>query len=319
MRCTSPISGWRAVEGGGVVQNINKGYADKRVTVPCGQCIGCRLERSRVWAIRSVHEASLYDQNIFTTQTYSDENLPLGRSLVRKHFQDFMKRLRKKVPRVRVLYCGEYGDETDRPHYHAIIFNYRPDDAQLVAVRNGKKFYTSAKFDKIWEHGHCNFSDATFSSCAYVSGYVTKKVTGEKAEEHYQWIDPETGEIHQRQPPFQGQSLKPGIGQPWIEKWWRDVYGKDEIVIDGRPMRPPRYYDLWLEKNQPEMWREVQKRRSAYRTKIVKKEKEMRPGKIKTTYGPDVDPDEYKGSSRQLFAAMKIAKSRQRKRNESDG
>lgn len=319
MQCTSPISGYRAVEGGGVVSSTSKGYSDVRVTVRCGQCIGCRLERARLWAIRSVHEASLYDSNIFTTQTYSDEQLPYGGTLVRKHFQDFMKRLKRKAPRTRVFYCGEYGDETDRPHYHALLFNYRPDDLELISRKDGHDVWRSDKLDAIWSHGHVNFSDVTFSSAAYVAGYVTKKITGEAQEEHYRWIDPETGEIIDRVPPFQGQSLKPGIGEPWIRKWHKDVYSKDQIVIDGKPMRPPRYYDEWLKKHSPATYKRVMRKRREELPKWTTEEFETKDGKTITAPRLDVDPDAYKGSSRQLYAANRIAKSRQRKRNETDG
>ena len=89
----------------------------KHIIVSCKQCKGCRLEYSRQWAMRITHEQSLWLNNIFITLTYDDDHLPqLGNSttLVKKDFQDFMKRLRKKENRhpndpIRYYHCGEYG------------------------------------------------------------------------------------------------------------------------------------------------------------------------------------------------------------------
>jgi len=79
--CYHPLTGYwsKSVNASGkrsVVFNPKEGYVDREVVVPCGQCIGCRLERSRQWAVRCVHESSLYDRNCFITLTYSDEYLP---------------------------------------------------------------------------------------------------------------------------------------------------------------------------------------------------------------------------------------------------
>ena len=100
-----------------------------QVNLPCGQCVGCRLERSRQWAMRCVHESQLYEKNCFITLTYNNDFIPPGNTLVVKHFQDFMKRLRKKYgDGIRFFHCGEYGEKTGRPHYHAILFNHDFDD-----------------------------------------------------------------------------------------------------------------------------------------------------------------------------------------------
>lgn len=294
MQCTSPIEGWRAIDGG-ITTTKSKAYGDMQLTVRCGRCIGCRLERARIWAIRSVHEASLYDSNIFATLTYRDEEIPPGMNLHRPHLQNFFKRLRKKVPNCRFFYCGEYGDETKRPHYHALIFNWRPNDSELISRRGEKEYFTSQKLDDLWGHGHCNFSDITFSSAAYVAGYVTKKVTGDPAKKHYEHIDPETGEVTQRQPEFQGQSLRPGIGYNWIRKNLQDVYSKDQIIVDGYPSKPFRYYDTICEKLDPDLWRKVRAKRAKEQNALNHQD---------TRYG----------TGRQMYAKNKITLQRQQKR-----
>lgn len=87
--CYSPVKGYRSAQltkngKRKIVFNREQGFVDLPVTIPCGQCIGCRLEKSRQWAIRCVHEASLYENNCFITLTYSPENLPEDGSLKKK-------------------------------------------------------------------------------------------------------------------------------------------------------------------------------------------------------------------------------------------
>lgn len=123
MPCYHPITGYKTA-GGQVVWNELKRHGEcTPITVTCGQCIGCKLERSRVWAMRCVHEASLYKRNSSITLTYDPAHVPYRNQLTHKHFQDFMKRLRKKNIGVRYYMGGEYGTLHNRPHYHAILFN----------------------------------------------------------------------------------------------------------------------------------------------------------------------------------------------------
>lgn len=300
--------------------SAKRAYIDRPLTVRCGQCIGCRLERARVWAVRCTHEASLYENNIFATITYSDDNIPFGNSLDREDLTKFFKRMRKRT-KIRLFYCGEYGDETIRPHYHALIFNCAPPDPELMAVREGKKVFRSDTLDKLWGLGHINYYDTIeFASAAYVAGYVTKKITGPDAERHYTWTDPETGEIYERQPEFSGQSLKPGIGERWIKKYLRDVYAKDEIIVNGQPTRPPRYYDQILEREDPKLFDQVMRKRREQHPKYTIQETTIHRGGYSTVHyrAPklDVDPDQYRGSERQKLAKKKILQSRQKKRKE---
>lgn len=251
--CYFPLDGFNTLHDG-FVMDRNHPQVTGLMSVPCGQCIGCRLERSRQWAVRCLHEASNHDQNIFGTFTYDEPNLPKDGGLSRRHFQKFIKRLRKAVPRIRIFYCGEYGEETFRPHYHAIIFGWEPDDKTLHSQTDGLKSFTSEKLTKIWSHGHAEFSDVTFDSCAYVARYCTKKVTGEAAAAAYETTSDETGEIISIEHPFNGMSLKPGIGIPWLEKWKHDVYSKYQIIVRGSAMRPPRAYDEYIQKHHPDLW-----------------------------------------------------------------
>ena len=95
------------------------------VSVPCGQCLSCRIDYSRDWAARCVHESQLHAVNSYITLTYDDFHLPDNYGLEKDALQKFMKRYRKMFGKgIRFFGCGEYGEETSRPHYHLIIFGY---------------------------------------------------------------------------------------------------------------------------------------------------------------------------------------------------
>lgn len=211
--------------------------------VPCGQCLGCRLERSRQWAVRCMHEASLYERNCFLTLTYDKVHLPSDRSLHLEHFQNFMKRLRKSVApeKIRFYHCGEYGENLGRPHYHALLFNHDFEDKKYFSERSGNKIFTSDKLSGLWNMGHAVIGNVTFDSAAYVARYVMKKVTGEKKESWYGPLKPE----------YTTMSRRPGIGKGWFDKFSSDVYPYDRVVVRGVNTRPPRFYDNLLGSRDP--------------------------------------------------------------------
>lgn len=228
------------------------------IKLPCGQCIGCRLERSRQWAVRMLHEAQMHEENSFLTLTYSPENLPATGSLNKKHFQDFMKRLRGRLGgrRIRYFHCGEYGERLRRPHYHAILFGFDfPDKVFYKPVGDNGRLYISAMLDETWSHGFAVIGDVTFDSAAYVARYVTKKVTGPRADGHYLRFDKETGEVFTEpdgslshlEPEYVTMSRRPGIAAGWFERFGSEVFPSDEVITRGVQARPPRYYDKLFE------------------------------------------------------------------------
>jgi len=248
--CYHPIDGFRGADGS-LVFSRSKGTG-LPMRVPCGRCIGCRLERSRQWAVRCMHEASLHDQNSFVTLTYDDDHLPPGASLRKADFQKFMKRLRKRVGRVRFFHCGEYGEELLRPHYHALLFGYDFGDKTLWAERGGNPTFRSVELESLWPVGHSEIGAVTFESAAYVARYCLKKVSGKLAAAHYERVDVESGELFQAEPEYATMSRRPGIGRGWIEKFSSDVYPSDELVIRGHASKPPRYYDTFFAEQDPE-------------------------------------------------------------------
>lgn len=226
------------------------------LSLPCGRCIGCRLERSRQWAVRLMHESKMHAVSSFLTLTYKD--LPPKGSLSVEHCQLFMKRLRARLApkKVRFFLCGEYGDQFGRPHYHAILFgeDFAADRVKL-SEKNGFYLYESKLLDEVWGHGGCRIGDVTFDSAAYVANYATKKVTGAKADEHYQGRKPEFLLMSR------GGRGGRGIGHSWFEKFASDVYPADAVIVSGREARPPRYYDGLLEEHDPALAETIKSKR----------------------------------------------------------
>ena len=282
-----------------IVFNRKAGYVDMPVTVPCGRCIGCRLDYSRMWAIRCVHEASEHAENAFVTLTYNNDHLPDNLSVDKTALQLFFKRLRKRLggKLIRYFACGEYGDKLQRPHYHAIIFGHSfMDDRILHAKRNGHLLYRSPTLESTWEFGFSLIGDVTFQSAAYVARYVVKKRkgdddyvdprTGMTNKEYYMIVDKDTGEVHYREPEFvimsRGSKSRGtgGIGKSWIEKYKSDT-DKDFITIDGSKHPLPKYYDeILAREDELEMLSRKARRRKAiddrpeeyYRERLMVKE-----------------------------------------------
>lgn len=265
MPCYSPLVGYRSKELTAnnkrkIVFNLKYAIDDTELTIPCGNCIGCRLERSRQWALRCVHEASLHEQNCFITLTYNSEHLPKSNSLDKTHFQKFMKRLRKKYTgqSIRFYQCGEYGDRNGRPHYHACLFGHDFSDKTLhQTTKNGDKLYTSQILDKIWKKGFCTIGELNFKTAAYCARYIMKKINGDQADAHYRYVNEKTGEEFQIIPEYTTMSRRPGIASNWYKNFKSDVFPSDEVIINGIPMQPPKYYDTLLEQENPFLYDDI--------------------------------------------------------------
>lgn len=200
--------------------------------VRCGTCIGCRTARARDWAIRARFEARDHEASCWSTLTYDDDHLPP--TLQKLHVSVFLRRLRKKLgTKVRFLACGEYGELTYRPHYHAILYGV-PEGHPAV--------------QHCWPHGFAQTHTLRDEAIAYVVGYVSKKLgTKEEAEER---VDPRTGEVYRFQPPFLLMSRRPGIGagaRVFFSSWRRSA------IVDGREVPVPRYlHASWADRASPD-------------------------------------------------------------------
>lgn len=261
MPCYHPITAWIAKQkrpnGKNRILFKPTEHIEADIQLPCGQCVGCRLERSRQWALRMVHESKQHDHNAFLTLTYDEEHLPEDGGLNKKHFQDFMKRYRKHLyehegKRIKFFHCGEYGDKNLRPHYHAAIFGHDFNDKSYITNSLDRPVYESPTLNRLWGNGNCIIGTLTFESAAYIARYIMKKVninenTPENLRRTYERVSAETGEIFSVCPEYttmsRGGRTGKGIGQAWFEQFESDVYPSDYIIINGHKCQPPRYYD----------------------------------------------------------------------------
>lgn len=156
----------------------------------CGQCIPCRINKRRLWVHRIMLEKRLHEKSCFLTLTYDEKNLPQGGSLVPSHYQKFVRSVRKDFS-IRYFFVGEYGDNTQRPHYHAAMFGLDETDTDYL---RGK-----------WGHGHIMCGSLTDDSAQYIAGYVVKKMTNKNDP----WV---IARLNGRHPEFARMSLKPGLG-----------------------------------------------------------------------------------------------------------
>lgn len=291
MPCYHPIPAWYPDDGSRIKfspPNIKRGGKTVNFKphfhVPCNGCVGCRTEYSRQWAMRNLHESKLYTDNCFITLTYDKKNLPQNNSLEKTAFPKFIRSLRQKNKETKIRYyaCGEYGDNFGRPHYHAILFNYYPND--VVPLK--KDLYTSKEISDSWlNKGFTSVGSVTFDSAAYVSSYVDKKIKGKDKVTHYILYHPKTGELAEpksshsqiqnyiqrgfkwlREPEFslmsRGGRNGKGIAFNWFDKYKTDAYPSDSLYINGKKMKPPKYYDSQYEILYPEEMEQIKLKRA---------------------------------------------------------
>lgn len=250
--------------------------------LPCGKCIGCRLERSRQWAVRCSHEMRYHDDGCFLTLTYAPEHLPEFTSpdgapsvgvLDPSHLTKFLKDLRAWIcrssgcrieksctgncPKIRFFACGEYGEKFSRPHYHVCLFGFNFDDRfDFELGESGEECGRSTLAESLWKKGRVVVGDLTFESAAYVARYVTKKINGPLADDHYM----------NRVPEFLRMSRRGGIGREWFDEFSSDVYPSDQLVFKRREktvvMRPPAFYDKIFKDLSPLVFLDISNRRS---------------------------------------------------------
>ncbi|QXP08485.1 MAG: replication initiator protein [Arizlama microvirus] len=241
MSCYAPLRGWVAsrpnLETGrypivwSAADAAGGGSPMAQIEVPCGYCIGCKLDKARSWAVRCMHEASLHEENCFLTLTYASAPIV---GLYPKDITDFFKRLRKHVgKKIRYFQCGEYGERFVRPHHHIVLFGWRPADLKLF--RDGDyPLYTSAELSRLWGHGFVTVGDVTSDSIAYTARYTLKKIGGHGSDQNIYGL---------KCPEYVTMSRRPGIGADWIKKYMPEYSRRGEVLHDGALVKAPRFYD----------------------------------------------------------------------------
>lgn len=259
-------------------------YEQKVMLIPCGQCIGCRIQQREDWTTRIELEARQWpkEQVWFITLTYDDDHVPgmilstgeimrkvqyvwkpgkktpeSVQTLLYTDVQKFLKRLRKAYRgKLRYFCAGEYGEQTARPHYHMILYGWEPTDLKQLYKIHHNGYFTSETLCKIWGNGNVQIAQATPETYRYVAGYVTKKmyeIDGKKANAYY-----ELGQ----QKPFACMSLKPGLGDAYYQEHKEEIWNQGYIqCTNGKQAQIPRYYEKMMEKENPErLWRIKQNR-----------------------------------------------------------
>lgn len=290
MSCSSPMVGIPKIDGGYEIMSLDGFYAryqivnafgkvrniedfrefssidkytkkvvkKKPIYIPCGHCLGCRLDYSREWANRCVMESMEYpkEQSWFLTLTYDDEHLPFFYddselpTLVKKDMQDFIKRFRDYWDRVykqkvRFFYAGEYGGQTGRPHYHMLVFGCDIYDLTLYKVSNGNMLYNSGKLEELWANGYVVIAPLNWNTAAYTARYCMKKATTMSIPEFYENLG-----ISKE---YTQCSLKPGIAFDFLFNNMDEILEYDQIVLPAvnekaKIVTPPRYFDKIVER-----------------------------------------------------------------------
>lgn len=259
MPCIAPIPAWRDHQGvvslkepdrSVALRNLEgRGIHDRREYVgvenlhlPCGRCVGCRVSKAREWAIRCTFEAAQHDHSSFVTLTYDDEHCPP--QLRKADLSGWVKRVRARVDtRFKFFACGEYGERTARPHYHALVFGLRE----------------AALFQDCWKFGFTRTDEVTPASIAYVAGYVSKKYGS--VPQPREWVNTETGEVIEAQPEFRLMSRRPGIAAPSREHW-RSF--RKEVIWQGQKVPVPRYlHEAWRQQATEEMLEQLREEKRA--------------------------------------------------------
>lgn len=263
LACYSPLNAWKGPEG--ITFDSKSGYYDMPLQLRCGQCIGCRLKRRQDWTIRAMHEAQLAPESCFLTLTYDEEHLPDDHSLDKQHWQKFIKRLRKKHGAIRYLHCGEYGGETLRPHYHALLFgnSFALDSVPLSslaghAASQHNNLRVSETLAQLWPYGMHTVGPVTVETARYVAGYTVKKQTNATSVER---VDPTTGEVWEVAPEYATMSRNKGLGYEWLKRFHTDVYPSDEVIMGGKKHLTPDYYDELMQEWDPELMGKVKEKR----------------------------------------------------------
>jgi len=244
------------------VFNKTKSETGIPIKLPCGKCQGCYENQARQWALRCMHEKRMHPKSdsAFVTLTYSDDNLPPGNLLCKRDLQLFMKNLRHEYPAgLRFFACGEYGDNTRRPHYHLLMLNEGfPDKKFAKMSAAGERLYTSARLGEIWGLGNTWVGDVTYASCAYVTRYVTKKLKGvrETAE-----VTTSDGEVLPYVREFVCMSRRPGIGSAYFDRHAVELLAHDSVISNGKETSIPTYYQNKMKLLDPVRLEKLKRRR----------------------------------------------------------
>lgn len=295
MSCNAPIRAFQLMaknsEGKNVILFNEKDVRGKNyieTELPCGRCMGCRIEKARSLAIRCMHESEMFEFNCCLTLTYDDDHIDEDHSLRPDDWKTFIHNLRQtdegfqevicpddKIRRpIRYIQTGEYGDIDQRPHHHAMLFNYDFIDKQYLYTSDaGQRYYESQRLEELWPHGIAHISEVNSSAANYICRYCTKKIIEEIEETKYQRINENTGEIYEVLPEYSTKSNRPGLGRFWLDKYGKETFDRGYLYSNGHKAAIPKYYERIMETINP---------CSVYKVKMDKKKEMMKRPKETT-------------------------------------
>lgn len=279
MSCLTPLTQYHC-DDGSYTFNPEKGY--NPFAIPCGQCLGCRIDHSRDWALRCMHHSKQYEKNCFITLTFDDINLAGRKSVDVKDWQLFAKRFRTKLAyegreKIEFFHAMEYGEKTSRPHHHAVVFNYFPQDAEVLKNIGGNIYYKSAELSSLWHNqGFIVVGALTYQTAAYTASYTFKK---QKTKNYKEGITPEK------------MTCSQGIGVSHFLKYYKDYCALGAILFDGKKFRIPRGYLKKLDvsdrdlreafkSGNMELFKELTERKLAFDNLKLDRELNARPDSI---------------------------------------
>lgn len=249
MPCNSPLDGWVSRSTGGLTFDPKEG--DGLLTVACGQCMGCLVDKRRAWKVRGACEAQMHETSSFVTVTFSDDFLPYPPEVNVRTLQLLIKRLRKATGAdLRYLACGEYGERDHRPHYHLCLFGFDFGEDRYPWSTSAKGYvqYRSPTLEKVWPFGHSTISQFDPTTAEYTAGYITKS-----NKPKLEWLDVSSGETGKLHREFLLSSRRPALGLSWLQKFYPEVLANDRVVINGTPHTVPPYFwrklQAWAEEN----------------------------------------------------------------------
>lgn len=290
------------------IQNLNydlekKGSPFRYQLIPCRHCWSCQLKYAAQWATRIMCETKRHTHNYFITLTYDDEHLPIMDKIVYrdkiygdlhevendgtwidgclepKDVNRFLNTLRKHYERlgiqdIKYFYCGEYGTENGRPHYHMILMGAPLDIDKFYSLKfDSKNFlhWKSPLLEKWWGKGFVDVAEVEWGNASYVARYCMKKISNENDPEEYAKI----GKIKE----FVRMSRRPSIGKIYWEENKEHLCDCDEIIqknVKGKitPMPIPDAWMKLLKDQNPEMYEKIKlsRKQKAERTRIAKLE-----------------------------------------------
>lgn len=258
MSCFDPRKAWMSADGGRPSFVERRGY-DMPLTLPCGQCIGCRVTAQMDWSTRIYLASTLFESNSFATFTYDDANLPRDQGLHYEHMQLAFKRLRKAISPARFQFYTscEYGSLTGRPHYHTVFLGWSPPDLEVRHSAGTPRAVPSAFLQEVWGMGGVMATALQPAQCTYVAKHNVDKLTGDRGKAAYVRRHLDTGELVPVHPPCgrmsRGGRVGHGIGHAWATRWTGEVAHplRDGIYIDGKLRPMPGYFDKFVSEHVP--------------------------------------------------------------------